>query len=285
MGFIDAKATTLALTINNQDLTITQSPSVLSSNRSGGTTGAVVWKVTPLFAGWLSAPNNLLFRTGILAHPGRQQDGSTVLELGCGVSGLVGLATAPLVGRYVLTDQSYVARLVEANIAQYKPAAPSSRKTHAAISGRKGGRPKPLPPPAVAPGRDATLHFRALDWETDTPHATLCGTPDVVVACDCIYNDALIVPLVSTIFETCRLKTAAGGREGEDKSAQTPCVAVVAQQLRDPEIFEAWLREFMAKGFRVWRVPDGELPEGLRESSGFVVHAGILKEAFDGRPA
>lgn len=40
LGFIDPKSTTLELTINGQDLTITQSPGVLSSNRAGGTTGA-----------------------------------------------------------------------------------------------------------------------------------------------------------------------------------------------------------------------------------------------------
>lgn len=40
LGFVDSKATELELTINGQDLTITQSPTVLSSNRAGGTTGA-----------------------------------------------------------------------------------------------------------------------------------------------------------------------------------------------------------------------------------------------------
>jgi hypothetical protein len=40
LGFIDSRATTLELTIAGRDLTIHQSPSVLSSNRAGGTTGA-----------------------------------------------------------------------------------------------------------------------------------------------------------------------------------------------------------------------------------------------------
>lgn len=177
--------------------------------------------------------------------------------------------------RYVLTDQSYVAKLVELNIAQNQrkaPQAAASRKSKSSSSSSA----------AVVGGN---VEFKALDWETDTPHATLC-TPDVVVACDCIYNEALIPPLVQTSVEACRLKL--GSEEDEDSagkgegasSARMPCVSVVAQQLRDPEIFEAWLKEFMAKGFRVWRVPDEELPEGLRESSGFVVHIGILKEAF-----
>lgn len=229
--------------------------------------------MTPLFASWLSSRNNILFSTGILSAT------STVLELGCGVSALVGLATGPLVRRYVLTDQTYVAKLVELNIAQNQRKAPhpaASRKSKSSSSSSS----------SFSPAVNRNVEFKALDWETDTPHATLC-TPDVVVACDCIYNEALIPPLVQTSVEACRLKFESKEDEdfagkGESASGERmPCISVVAQQLRDPEIFEAWLKEFMTKGFRVWRVPDEELPEGLRESSGFVVHIGILKEAFE----
>lgn len=40
LGIIDPRASTLELSVNGRDLTVTQSPSVLSSNRAGGTTGA-----------------------------------------------------------------------------------------------------------------------------------------------------------------------------------------------------------------------------------------------------
>lgn len=40
LGFVDAKATVLELSIGNRDLSIHQSPTILSSNRDGGTTGA-----------------------------------------------------------------------------------------------------------------------------------------------------------------------------------------------------------------------------------------------------
>ena len=40
LGFVDAKAKTLEISVNGQDFTIQQSPGVLSSNRAGGTTGA-----------------------------------------------------------------------------------------------------------------------------------------------------------------------------------------------------------------------------------------------------
>lgn len=40
LGFVDAKATTLELTVAGKDMTIRQSPTLLSSNRAEGTTGA-----------------------------------------------------------------------------------------------------------------------------------------------------------------------------------------------------------------------------------------------------
>lgn len=106
----------------------------------------------------------------------------------------------------------------------------------------------------------------------------------MVIACDCIYNEALIPPFVQTCVDTCRLRPSLRhGRDEGDKDDEDdrPCVCVVAQQLRDPEIFETWLREFISAGFRVWRLPDDELPEGLGSSSGFVVHVGILREVSD----
>jgi hypothetical protein len=40
LGFFDSKASTLELTVGRRDLTVHQSPTILSSNREGGTTGA-----------------------------------------------------------------------------------------------------------------------------------------------------------------------------------------------------------------------------------------------------
>lgn len=47
LGIIDPKSSTIELTVNGRDLTVTQSPSVLSSNRAGGTTGAGMYAPTP----------------------------------------------------------------------------------------------------------------------------------------------------------------------------------------------------------------------------------------------
>jgi hypothetical protein len=68
-------------------------------------TFAVVWKITPLFASWITLTSNLLFKHGIL------DSNASVLELGCGISGVIGLALSPQIGSYVLTDQDYVMKV------------------------------------------------------------------------------------------------------------------------------------------------------------------------------
>ena len=59
-------------------------------------------------------------------------------------------------------------------------------------------------------------------------------------------------------------------------SAEKPTLGIIAQQLRSDMVFEAWLKAFH-NFFKVWRIPDDLLIDGLKEGSGFVVHAGILR--------
>ena len=119
----------------------------------------------------------------------------------------------------------------------------------------------------------------ALDWELssvsslpdllgDCDTGTL-STVDGVLACDCIYNESLIDPLVQTCIDICRLRSTS--------LAQNPTVCIIAQQLRSSEIFEAWLSAF-TKSFRVWRVQDDLLSADLKQGSGFVIHCGLLRE-------
>ncbi|KAL8963576.1 MAG: hypothetical protein Q9193_000169 [Seirophora villosa] len=125
------------------------------------------------------------------------------------------------------------------------------------------------------------LKFLALDWETDAVGslpALLASEKDskepkidVVLACDCIYNESLIGPFVRTCEDLCLLAGAS--------PTNKPTICVIAQQLRSPDVFEAWLTAFM-RSFRVWRVPDTLLSDGLKENSGFVIHIGVLRSDF-----
>lgn len=221
----------------------------------------MLWEITPLFAEWLGSRDSVLFSSGLLTAE------SAVLELGCGISALTGLVVGPLVSTYVLTDQPYVSRLVERNLSENLPGTPSRPSNGKKKSKRLG-----------TPANPTNLRFTPLDWEADQPTPSLTGSPDAksfdaVIACDCIYNEALIQPLVQTFAAACDLRTADLAAD-----ASRPCVCIVAQQLRNPEVFEAWLESFRA-AFRVWRVPDSMLPVKLRSGSGFVIHLGVLRSS------
>ncbi|KAF2125073.1 hypothetical protein P153DRAFT_119240 [Dothidotthia symphoricarpi CBS 119687] len=251
LGFIDSQVATLDVTIAGCDLTIHQSRGLLTSDRKTGTTGAVVWKVTPLFSSWISSPTNFLFANNLLTNT------STALELGAGVSGIVALSLGPKIARYTATDQPYVLKLLKQNIAENLDVVLPRTQ-------RKNGRQNTRQPNSV----NERIQARALDWETDDVSSV--GDVDVLIACDCIYNESLIEPLNSTCASVCRLRSL------QDDDAQNPTLCIIAQQLRSPDVFEAWLKSFHEK-FYVWQIPDRLLSEGLREGSGFVVHIGIVR--------
>nr|AET79186.1 hypothetical protein [Claviceps purpurea] len=256
LGFVDAAAQTVEVSLAGRDVTILQSPGVLASTRAGGTTGAVLWKVTPLFANWLASASNPLFTTILTPS-------STVLELGCGISPLNALAIAPRIANYVLSDQNYVQKLLSQNILanQSSSTAPSASR---GSNKRRLGKTVTPPPPQ-------NMIFRALDWEQDQVSPELAEPAssyfDAVVATDCVYNYALVDPFVQTCVDVCALKN------GDDEVR--PCVCIVGQQLRNHEVFRAWLGAFMGR-FRVWRLRGDVLP-GLGAADGFVVHVGVLK--------
>ncbi|RKF55426.1 Diaminohydroxyphosphoribosylamino-pyrimidine deaminase [Erysiphe neolycopersici] len=265
LGFIDTSATLLEVTVGNHDFLIHQSPTILSSDRCGGTTGAVIWTVAPLFATWISQTSNILFKNDILNAK------SSVLELGCGISGITALALRSLVGSYLLTDQTYVMKLLNQNLEE-------NRNARAAKLPIKKGKRRNTDGCKKNIGDTRSLNHVSnisaipLDWETDDVTHQLGEASqnkgfDVVIAIDCIYNDTLIQPLVNTCADACKIRCQANGM---------PTVCILAQQLRSSEVFEKWLKSFCRK-FTVWRVPDHELIEGMRIGSGFVVHLGILR--------
>ncbi|OBT78936.1 hypothetical protein VF21_02846 [Pseudogymnoascus sp. 05NY08] len=298
LGFVDQSATSIDLTIAGRDLTIHQSPTILSSTRGGGTTGAVLWKITPLVASWLSSPSNP-FTTHSIFTPS-----STLLELGSGISGVIALALSPSVGSYTLTDQSYVLKLLRQNISSNLPSLTrktkssnnnSSSKSKAKSKAKRGATQAA----AVEGGEagdggegDSNIQIKTLDWETDEVAGLLPGggSFDAVIACDCIYNDALIEPLVQACVDACRLRERErkAHRDGDDTTTtasnsanigsgggetaglgniEGKTVCIIAQQLRSDQVFEGWLTAFK-ESFRVWRVPDEVAGEGLRGGEG-----------------
>jgi hypothetical protein len=205
------------------------------------------------------SPSNILFTSGVLGSD------SIVLELGCGVSGLIGLVLAPKIREYVLTDQEYVMKILRRNITENIQAGPSKTIRNSGSRGSKNDRPK------------GNIAIKSLDWESDSLSRLYIDLGlteegdhmDLLISCDCIYNEALIHPLVETQVSICQMAPQL-----------TPTLCIVTQQIRSPDVFESWLNTFHSH-FRVWRVPDKFMSPGLGEDSGFIVHIGLLRKELD----
>lgn len=249
LGFVDSTAPTINVAVGACDFSITQSPGLLHSNAQKGTTGAVLWKVTPYVASWLADKGSFFWRESILTED------ATLLELGCGTSGLVGLAMSPFVMRYILTDQAYVMKTLRQNILENRPR-PSTER--GASDRRIGSVLRPL----------------VLDWETDSALNVRNFLEDdggiaLLIACDCVYNNFLIKPFVQMCREICFLRPP----------TQAPTAVLVAQQLRSDDVFAEWL-ELFSRFFHVWRVSDKYLPRDLHGGSGYLVHIALIKEEY-----
>lgn len=221
-----------------------------------------MWAVSPLFAEWLAAPSNLLFQHGVLSAR------SIVLELGCGIAGIVGLATVSKVKRYILTDQDYVLKLLKKNIEEN-----SSEQGHSSHRTRnKASHPrqavKQAPELMVLDWEQSSLDNLAqvLAIEKTRDQDDHFSGVDCVVACDCIFNEALIEPFVETCAALCDIRR----RHSGSSTAVTVCV--IAQQLRSPEVFGQW-QAIMTQKFRLWR-----MASELNATSGFVVHLCVLRD-------
>ena len=191
-------------------------------------------------ARWLASSKTLLWGAGILHQK------ATVLELGCGIAGIIGLSLYRLVDTYVLTDQEYVLKRLQANV-----------NANMGIGVRGSSQ---------SAGR---LCVASLDWEKDKVSNVRTAinndaSIDLVIACDCIYNDFLVQPFVETCRDICKL------------SRTKRTLLLVAQQLRSDDVLAQWLTASL-QHFDVWRVPNEHLSDELVSGTGFALHLLLLK--------
>lgn len=190
----------------------------------------------------------MLFTSGLLSSS------STCIELGSGISGIVALTLGARIASFTATDQDYAMKLLRQNI--------TSNLDATFPAAKKGSKNKQK---SFVPNSNSDrIKTEILDWEEDSvahlqPH-------NLIIACDCIYNEALIEPLNTTCAALCKLNT----------DTTKPTLCVVAQQLRSPDVFEAWIKSFH-RLFHTWQVPDRWLTSELSENSGFVVHVGVVR--------
>jgi hypothetical protein len=198
----------------------------------------MLWSVTPHVARYLTSPTCAL----------PISSSSRILELGCGAAAVLACTLGPVVRTYIQSDIPAIVKLAEKNVSANLPG----------VVGKKRG---------------GVVHTIPLDWERDDvatqPVLKALGAPlDWVVACDCVYNEALVPPLVETLASACRMNR--DGVEGKT-------MVLVAHELRSPDVMEEFLETFM-EAFTVWRVPDRLLSNELREGNGYVLHVGVLKD-------
>lgn len=250
---VDGSAPEISVTIAGHDLCLRQSPGLLTSSRSTGTTGAAVWRTTRLLAEWFASKHNPLFSSHML------HDQSVVLELGSGVGGLLGLVLGPRVALYCATDQPYATKLLKENIEANTASATKPKSKRKSLAAAENFL------------KSSNIRVAELDWETDEISYFLSSQGmqngvDCLLASDCVYNYHLIEPFVQTCADIC------AAREG----SSTPTICIVAQQLRQPDVFEEWLTAF-SRRFAVWRLKDDVAGLSMAPQSGYVVHIGVLQ--------
>ncbi|KAF8552735.1 hypothetical protein OG21DRAFT_1465295 [Imleria badia] len=223
------------------EIEIAQDPTALRSRQ--GDTGSVVWRAsTELAKAVLQQrffpPETPVFNSSRLAE-------SHCLELGAG-TGLLGLALAPIVRTYTITDIRPLLPLIRKNVSLNSP------------GWRDGslGDSKP------------NITIEELDWlalaslTSSTARARYCPPEstdlvawDVVFAVDCIYNPSLLPALVDTIDAV--------------STAGRTWVLVVAE-LRQEDVLREFLDLWLKQASRKWEITR---VEGLLDVH-FVVWAG-----------
>lgn len=199
-----------------------------------------------------------------------------MLELGAGVAGILAVLLSRQVKKYIATDQAYVLGILKDNIAANLAGTPQARPS----SRRKRGqtpskRALPTKPPESSGGL-GNISLLQLDWVSDEARLPLVidgarWHPNLIIACDLIFNEAVTEPLVQTCWEL--LQSA----EADPSSRLQPPMLLVASELRSFDVFRSYLDQMLERGFQLYRVRDECLPNRLQQSAGIAVHIAWLR--------
>ena len=145
-----------------------------------------------------------------------------VMELGAGI-GFLATVLSPHTKQYYATD---IAALV-----------PLMRKNISKTSSESSSIPK-----AVALDIDwVQLHTASPSWRS---HAFLSLNADIIICCDCIYNAALIPPLITTLNHYATPKTS----------------VVIVAELRHEDVLREFLSSWLSSNnWEIWRLPESKL--------------------------
>lgn len=168
----------------------------------------------------------------------------SVVELGSGVSGIIASVLGPSTKSYVCTDQKHILKLLKKNFAN-NVVSNKFRSTTVPNTGVEGS--------------ECQIEVIELDWETpedglQTYQQLVGHLPDLIIACDTVYNDFLIQPFLNCCA-----------------SLLTPTNALLLSlQLRDEGVMEQFLQLVCDAGLHLYYVPPALLSQDLLH--GFVVY-------------
>ncbi|KAI9219201.1 hypothetical protein BC828DRAFT_406903 [Blastocladiella britannica] len=198
--------------------------------------------------------------------------GAKTIELGSG-SGLVSLSLAlhqPAPFSITMTDQESLLKHLARNLALHAEShpEPTQRRGAAAASARSGKRTVGGARGSFAGSSSPAIEVQELEWAT-APRDPLARHPalraiaaasiaaaddmdsdqqygwDLVVASDCVYNEHLVGPFVTTIVGLLEARTAAAADDG--KGRRTP-IALVCFELRSDLVTLAFLEALQVIG-------------------------------------
>lgn len=247
LGYVDKSQEKIGISLGKTgiDLEIRQLLLALNSKTQLSSTGFICWQTAVFFADWAAAdPRCFLYK---------KLKNSVVLELGAGVSAVLASVLGPESKHYVASDQAHVVKLTRENLEKNVI---SQKYTSVTTEKRFSQEPRKLSPEE----RWSKIDVVALDWEfpeqgfSKVEELTGNREVDYILACDTIYNTYLVAPFVAC------MKRAMGPHS----------VAVVAMQLRDESVTEAFLEAVFDANLRVFRVRDDCLTPELIQ--GFVVY-------------
>ncbi|CEP61413.1 S-adenosylmethionine-dependent methyltransferase LALA0_S03e02300g [Lachancea lanzarotensis] len=232
---------------------ISQSLSSLNSsqNNNNSTTGYVVWSTTPFFLQWLLySPTGHVFAHGGTLECETETNSKTciipaifsdirleseeqplrqIVELGCGVAGILGITLGNYVDKYVYTDQKALLDRLKHNVAANVDEM-RMRGMESSTLGFDLPRKTPL---------RTQMDVLSLDWEKFDPrpaklHPLLKPQRTAIVtilSLDVVYNEYLIEPYLRTVQGLLRAYKELGHVS----------YALVGIQLRDQEIIQSFL--------------------------------------------
>lgn len=185
-------------------------------NAQAGQTGGALWDASLVLTRFLEHYRDAL---GVAQ--------ARILELGAGC-GLCGLACAAALGarQVVLTDQHPVTELLERNL-----------RANGLLDERGGGGD------GAGAGSASVATVSELTWGSrDKRDMALVGRRwDLVLAADCVFNTAHVEALVATLREAAWTNRAAAK-------------VLVCSELRDPLVWETFLRALLGAFRTVWRL-------------------------------